>query len=110
MEDKLTNFYNDLGEVNERAAPQIYAKPMSVAQRYTEARSSIVEPKRKQRPMSYVGTFKYTMLKRDHVIKSADSSKYDQNVLRDSQFIFNDNGKGGFIVDFIFKEPAKLNM
>ena len=45
---------------------------------------------------SLVGTFKFTNLQQSGVIKKADSIKYDFQVLRDSQYVFNDNGKGGF--------------
>lgn len=59
---------------------------------------------------SLVGTFKFTNLQQSGVIKKADSIKYDFQVLRDSQFVFNDDGKGGFHVELIYKEPPKLNV
>ena len=59
---------------------------------------------------SLVGTFKFTNLQQSGVIKKADSIKYDFQVLRDSQFVFNDDGKGGFHVELIYKEPPKLNI
>ena len=59
---------------------------------------------------SLVGTFKFTNLQQSGVIKKADSIRYDFQVLRDSQFVFNDDGKGGFHVELIYKEPPKLNI
>ena len=36
--------------------------------------------------------------------------KYDYDILKNSQFQFNDNGQGGFAIELVYKEPRSVNI
>ena len=47
----------------------------------------------------------FTTMQQDQVIKRAESERYDYEILKNSRFKFNDNGKGGLLVELVYKEP-----
>lgn len=47
-------------------------------------------------------------MERDNVIKSADAQRYDREILKHSDFQFNDNGNGGFLVQLVYNEPSAI--
>lgn len=56
---------------------------------------------------SLVGSFSTVQLQKLGCIKDIPAS-YDFDVLRESKFIFNDNGAGGFNVELSYREPSKV--
>lgn len=46
----------------------------------------------------------------ERVIKKADNNRYDYEILKSSQFNFNDNGKGGFMVEIVYKESRSMSL
>ena len=49
-------------------------------------------------------------MQQDNVIKDVDNVKYDYDILKNSQFQFNDNGQGGFAIELVYKEPRSVNI
>jgi len=49
-------------------------------------------------------------MQQDQVIKNFDMDRYDYEILKNSQFAFNDNGKGGFFVELVYKEPRSIHL
>ena len=54
------------------------------------------------------GTIKYIHMERDNVIASADVKRYDREILKNSDFLFSDNGDGGFMVQLVYNEPSAM--
>lgn len=67
----------------------------------------IVSGASKKGNRSLVGTFETLQLQQIGVIKEIPNN-YDFEVLRESKFIFNDNGAGGFNVELSYHEPNKF--
>lgn len=44
----------------------------------------------------------------EQAIKKANSERYDLDILKNSHFSFNDDGKGGFQVELVYKEPRSM--
>ena len=56
------------------------------------------------------GKVTFTKMQQDRVIKRADNVRYDYEVLKNSIFSFNDNGKGGYLVELVYKEPRSTTL
>ena len=54
------------------------------------------------------GTVKYIHMERDNVIYQADAKRFDREILKNSDFQFSDNGKGGYLVQLVYNEPAAM--
>lgn len=54
------------------------------------------------------GQIKFVFMMQEQAIKKADSERYDIDILKNSHFSFNDDGKGGFQVELVYKEPRSI--
>ena len=56
-----------------------------------------------------VGTVKFTEMKANRVLKLTDiqSYAYDEEILKESEFIFSRDRNGGFFVELVFKDENR---